>query len=497
LHQTIVDYARQQSQDEEVKQRLVLYTTRYIQAHTQDYKSIESEFDNLRAGLNLAVELEMGDELFRGITGLAGYMLARSLNALADIYLRAALGMVNEPEKRVELLKQLADFSDMSEEYERAEGYAQQGLELARQLEKPAIIGALLATQGKVALHSGEYERAQTCFEESLRIARQLDDSRQIAALQGDLGGPLALFQTDYVRAETLLLEGLELAREEGYEETEVSLLTQLADTAYRKGDYKQAERYGLESLAIVRRLQHQAYIAQTLNSLGTVVWSQGNFAQAEAYFLEGLEIARRIERRENICHILANLGIISTYPFQNKYAQAERYLREAIELALQIKYNNYLPFMYVGLGVTVGVQGDYAQANVLMQQGIELARARNSQWYLIAGLTYWGVLHLKYQQIDAAEAAFEEVLAIDEQKRQDPQLVAECRYGLATIAAMRGDVQRARRLGEESLATFEATKHYMVGEVRQWLQGLAEEDPGVGASGPNKRIAADDNGGE
>ncbi len=492
LHQTIVDYASRQDSDDGVKRRLAAYTAQYLQVHEQDYKSIEGEFDNLRAGLNAAVELGMYDELFTGITCFAAYMHARSLYALVDYYLRVVLRCLEDPQKYVIILKQLADVCNAREEYDEAEGYCQQGLDLARRLGQKGITSALLTTQGDIALHSGEREQAQICFEEGLQIARDLGDTKQIATLLCNLSR-IAIFHVDYTRAEALLLEGLTLARREGYQESMISLLNYLGEAVRGIGDYERAERYTLESLSLARQLQHHAYLCMLLSSLGAGSWSLGRFEQAETYFLEALAIARQIEHREYICHTLTSLGTISTYPFQNKYAQAEQYLREGIELARQIKYTVQLPLMYESLGVTVGVQGDYAQANNYMQQGIEIAREQNNLWYLVAGLTYWGVLHLKYQQIDAAVSAFEEVLSIDRQKKQDQQLVAEARYGLATVAALRGDLQEAYRLGEESLLTFEATKHYMAGEVRQWLQGLAEKESGVGASGPNKRIVEED----
>ena len=47
----------------------------------------------------------------------------------------------------------------------------------------------------------------------------------------------------------------------------------------------------------------------------------------------------------------------------------------------------------------------------------------------------------------------FSEVLTLTSDSRQDPQLIARAQYGLAQIAALRGDITEARRLGTDSAA--------------------------------------------
>ncbi len=253
-------------------------------------------------------------------------------------------------------------------------------------------------------------------------------------------------------------------------------------------GDYSQSEQYGLESLSLARQLQHYQYLSLALNSLGASAWARGSLAQAETYFLEGLAVARQIGHREQICRILANLGIVSTYPFQTKYSQAEQYLREGLDLARHIQHASTLPTLLTGLGVTIGIQGDYEQANLYLQESLEIARSQKAPWHAITALTCWGMLHLEYQHIDAAVAAFQEVLAVDKKSKQDPLMVASARYRLAIIMAQRGEVAEAYRLGQESLVQYEATKNYMADEVRQWLQGLMAKDPQLGADHPDTR---------
>ena len=258
LHQTIVDYAHNQGEDVQAEQRLVYYTVQYLQMHEQDYESIELEANNLQAGLDLAIKLEMPHELFVAIINFAAYMRVRSHHALADHYLQIAFKNATQqkkPQESMLLLQLLAEFAAMREAYEQAEEYIQQGLDLAREHEQREILSALLTTRGNVVLHRGDYVHAQAHFKEGLQMARQIGAKKQICTLLYNLGR-LACLQTDYAQAEIVLLEGIELARQQEYQELMVSLLNYLGKAMGGLGNYSKAEQYTLESLLLARQLR-------------------------------------------------------------------------------------------------------------------------------------------------------------------------------------------------------------------------------------------------
>jgi transcriptional regulator with XRE-family HTH domain len=80
--------------------------------------------------------------------------------------------------------------------------------------------------------------------------------------------------------------------------------------------------------------------------------------------------------------------------------------------------------------------------------------------------------LGMDHELIQAA-AAFHKILTAN----RDPQMTAVAQYGLAQVAALRGDVREARRLGEESLAGFEAIEHYWAEKARDLLHSLPEKE--------------------
>jgi transcriptional regulator with XRE-family HTH domain len=136
LHQTIADYARLQLQDTTAQQRLVNYMLHYIQQHEQDYDALESEASNILTALDLAITLNMGQELIHLITVLFPFMCIRGRYAQTDRYLQAALKAaitLKDAIGQVTILRHLANLAELQGDYLSAETYGQEAQALAQQ----------------------------------------------------------------------------------------------------------------------------------------------------------------------------------------------------------------------------------------------------------------------------------------------------------------------------------------------------------------------------
>jgi len=477
LHRTIADYAQTQTQDLAAQQRLVNYMLPYIQIHERDYEALEQEASNILAALDTAVILGMQHELIEGVIALVPFMRVRGRYAQAEHYLHQTLQAtteLNDEERQMTVLRHLATFAELRGDNPQAERYSQQGLVLARQLEQIDAVSALLTTLGLVAFHRGDHAQAQDCDEEALFIARQLGASDRICTLLSYLG-EIALFQGNFTQAETLCQEGLTLARQSGHQELMSLLLKTLGAVAGRQNNYAQAEQYLQEGLFLARQLGHREHQSNLLSNLGVIAYCLGHNEQAEAYAQEALVLARQIGHRVQICRLLANLGGFAIG--QGDYTQAEHYLQEGIDFARQFGHLD-LPLMLMNLGKAIGEQGNYSRANACFQESIELARRQGASWYMGAALIYWGELHFKYQQLEAAVIAFRKVISLNsEPEQRDLQLVAWAYYGLAQIAALHGEMNEARCLGTDSLLALETIGDHKTKEVRQWLNSLPKKE--------------------
>lgn len=476
LQPTIADYARTQTKGSETQQQLVNYMLGYVQTHTQDFQALELEIKNILVTLDTASNLHMGDALIQIVLALVPFMRVRGRYAQANHYLHLALQAaraIKDQVGQMMVLRHLAAFADLRGEYSQAEAYGQEGLSLAQEFGQIDLESDLLTILGQVAFHRGDYVESTILYEQGLQLARQLSNDERISTLLCYLGKTASRYQANDAQAEALYQEGLSIAEQSGHQELTCRLLAYLGRGAVRQGRYAQAECYCLEGLSLARQLGHYEALGFLLSNLGTIVWERGNYKQAEVYLQEALTIARQTGHRKQICHVLAYLGQVLTFPFQDKYTQAKTYLEEGIDLARQIGDRSALPLLLMGLGATIGGQGDYDRANSYFQESVGLSRRYGSIWEMTAALTVWGLLHLKYHHLDAATSAFDHILTHENTTKQDPQFIAMAQYGLAKIAALRGDVEEACRLGQECLTGFEAIEHYWAEKVKDWLYSL------------------------
>ncbi|MHB8600299.1 MAG: tetratricopeptide repeat protein [Ktedonobacteraceae bacterium] len=476
LHQTIADYAHYASdhpaRDTQAHHRLVDYVAHYIQEHGQDYEALEREQSTILTALDLAATLGLFPALLQGVLGFVAFMRVRGHYSLAQNLLSQALQVAVAQEdalKRMQLLRHLAEFANLRGEYGLAESYSQEGLSLARQMgQQHDAESALLTTLGLAAYHRGDYGQAKGMFEEGLRLARNLEDRVQVCTLLTHFGRVLQ-YQGNYQQAETLYQEGLKLAQESNQHELLNLLLIYLGGITMLQGHYQQAQRYYQESLSLARSLGHRELLSSVLNDLGNMAIQRGEFSQAISYFEEGLVLARRIGHCADRCLLLSNLATV--YVEQGNYDQAEVYLREGIELASRLENRNRLTVLLTNLGCVLSQQGDYEQANSCFRESLALAHAIGSPWYIYGTLLDWGENHLKHGYLDAAEAAFHEILAHEKSPVGEPELLAGSEYGLARVALLRGNVEEALRLAGKSETDFAAIGHYKATIVREWQQ--------------------------
>ena len=475
VHQTIADYARAQGQQAGASARLVSYMLSLLQVHERDYETLELEASNILAALDAAIALGMQRELIAGIHALVPFLESRGRYVLVDQYLQqayeAAIALA-EPLSQMRLLQHLAHFAERRGEHQPAERYGAQGLELAREQGQLEAQSALLTTLTLVAIDRGEYARAISYGEQGLQLARQVGASERICLLLNHLSW-IAFRQGRLEHALELAQEGLELARHQGDGENIARMLNTVGQIMAARGDALQGEALLREALALARRLGYRGLQAAVSNNVGALAERRRDYEQAEAYYLEALALARQIGERHGICACLESLGGVAN--LRHNHAEAERYLLESLELARQSDLGEMLPFVLSQLGQAAGYQGDEGRASDYFEESLRLARQAQAIGTLSEALARWGDVLLYFQRLEEAAAAYQEVLSLEASAELEPQMTARARYGLARVAAQRGELSLARQLGQESLAAYEALGHHQAAaEVNQWMHTLS-----------------------
>ncbi len=437
LHQSIADYARIQLAEPALSYaytRLIDYAIDYIQQHKKDYELLELESNVLLAALDQAYKMGKQPELVQMVIAFVPFMLLRAWYDQADLHTRRAHDAaltINDQHSLTYILPYRGQLAQKQGHYEEAETYYQEGLTLARQSAVKERICALLDKLGNFTWRRGRYEQAEAYLQEGLTLAREIGDHKHIG-----------------------------------------SILRTLAAVVANLGHYEQSTLYLLEGLELAREIGEREQICRILLNLGASHCERGRFLEAETYFQEALELARQIGDQEMICILLGNLG--DTAVERNDYVRANAYLQEGLALARQIGYREWVSALLINIETMARKQGNYAEAEKYIQESVQSARQTNRPVVVCAALYEAGRIYLGQDKLDAAEQAFQELLATVPEGGHDLTALAD--YGRARVLAMRGYIQEAYVLGEESYNILKAMGHRDAPEVQQWLASMSKK---------------------
>jgi tetratricopeptide (TPR) repeat protein len=152
-------------------------------------------------------------------------------------------------------------------------------------------------------------------------------------------------------------------------------------------------------------------------------------------------------------------------------YARAEAYLMEALEVARRVEDWKVASADLGTLGSLAVLQGDDALGEAYLKEALEVARRVGDIWLLGAVLLECGDLYLKQRRLDEAFSAFHETLTISARGNQES--IASALYGLARVAAARGQLAEARQQGRQSYDIFAAMGNRLRDTVKAWLESL------------------------
>ena len=185
---------------------------------------------------------------------------------------------------------------------------------------------------------------------------------------------------------------------------------------------------------------------------IGAAIW---HFWLYRGYLTEGRTMLERIlqhlsEQTSVRAQVLLAAGVLAFY--QDDYARANILLEESLELSRALSERQVIAYALTALGKLTHSRGDYQQATTLYEESLPLLRELGDKRVMVLVLSEWGLALLALGEYERAIALCEESLALA-RELGFPQSVAASLTTLAIAVLERGDYERARGLCEESLA--------------------------------------------
>lgn len=199
---------------------------------------------------------------------------------------------------------------------------------------------------------------------------------------------------------------------------------TNLGMSYHKKGEFDKAEMLYLGALKVRHKLlgKNNLKYASSLNDLGLLYTHLGKYDKAETLYLEALTIIRKLLGKRLRQHIYADMigNIGALYARVGNYRKARPLLEQAVEIKRAKNYDYALSLNNL-LGLYLNI-GDYSQLHSLSEQvlsPVSLSRIKEISTKLKIKNTF-GLLYWKLGDYSRAESLLEEVVKIGLESPED-----------------------------------------------------------------------------
>ena len=253
---------------------------------------------------------------------------------------------------------------------DRAQGVAfcQESHVLARGADDPWTVAVVFIEVATVAVHEGDHEKARPLIEESLHRFRTIGDTAGVASCLYQLGS-LALTRSDFRRAAALIEESLALQRQLGRKPSVAASLGRLGRIALLQGQYDRAVAFLENSAVLAAELGKQEDATNRKVLIGMAALAQGDLGRAATLFEESLAVQKDFGSKFDMSDSVTALGILARY--KRDYDQARRLLGEQVAPFRRLTgFVDTDPLYHLGLVALM--QGDRARAATLLRESLQ-----------------------------------------------------------------------------------------------------------------------------
>jgi predicted ATPase/class 3 adenylate cyclase len=276
--------------------------------HAEWIRRLESELDNLRAAITLA--LEGGVDPFIAVkveVAMQGFWTLRGYATEGRRYVRAALAL--PVVQQSELAKGYALYvgavlAQSQSDYLEARRMLEESLALRRGLRSPVEIAATLSTLSSVRLHEGDAAQARAYEEEAITIFRELED-RIGEAIGLQHLGEIDRESDDHQSACRRFEECLAIARSNKYVELEGECERMLGEVALEKSDILTARARFTRALEVCSGAGDKRGEATALWCLGKIDVVEGHTDSARIRLGGALRVFDAFEMRAELLECL------------------------------------------------------------------------------------------------------------------------------------------------------------------------------------------------
>ena len=314
--------------------------------------------------------------------------------------LRAMIKLAKQLEdvkREVDALNLLVEFAINRGEFQKADRHAKAALRLARKANNKKLEADSLLSLGDIFRNAGDAAKSTKTLEQCLRLFRELDDrAGEAAALRRNGRNQVAL--GDLAGAQSSLEQAIEITRSLGDRYEEAFALAVLS-LSFR--DTAESRTYGEQSLEIFEAIRDRRGQSMLYNNLGLLYGHLGLYGTAKDYTERAVEMAREMRIDLGIATYLESLGRAELD--HGDYEQARITMQEGLELSLKIGDTINQAYFRLGLGRIALAASEPKVALTNIQRASDLFRETGSPAELSVAQAWLGFTYLSLNDWDAA----------------------------------------------------------------------------------------------
>jgi tetratricopeptide (TPR) repeat protein len=226
------------------------------------------------------------------------------------------------------------------------------------------------------------------------------------------------------------------------------------------------------ETLQPFVEISCDAAVGYVLANLAAIARVRGDLAWARVLLDEADERVAQADDERGQADVIVRRGYLELA--EGSVPEARACLERALLLRRQLNDRRGLGLALAGLGL-IDTAGDYESAERHLAEARHIFRRAGDRWGLASTLWRTADLALDQGRLDDAEASLREALAILGETQRD-RWIAHTLGGLADVAALRGDVERAAALFADARDRYASTDDTAgVASVETRLSALAK----------------------
>jgi tetratricopeptide (TPR) repeat protein len=226
---------------------------------------------------------------------------------------------------------------------------------------------------------------------------------------------------------------------------------------AWQQGELKEASRLLEEGISILHGLEKPDTpgLANATHIFGHVALDRADYASARNAFQESLDLYQAINDQYYVGTLISDLGMVAYH--QREYASARLYQEKSLAIFQKQGNVEVISQTLHRIGELARLEGDYGKAEEYYETCLTNYRELGIKLEIASNLHKLGYVAQHYGNLGKARERFEESLSIQRQAG-NKQGIAECLAGLAGLAAITGQPERALRLFAAVKAFLEVT---------------------------------------